>query len=100
LEWRLPKLSQDKLSQEMPDAIKAAMRKILLTLVVALLPTLAASAEQPARQQPRKPTAPLGPVKSNPCAAYGAGFVQVAGSSTCVKMGGSVTVDVGGRTAR
>jgi hypothetical protein len=31
----------------------------------------------------------------NPCAEYGAGFVPVAGTSTCAKLGGSVSVGVG-----
>jgi hypothetical protein len=74
------------------------MLKILLALV-AVLPAWVAAAEQPG-QQPRKPAARPAAVKSNPCAIYGAGFVQVAGTSTCIKMGGSVTIDVGGRVGR
>ena len=31
----------------------------------------------------------------DPCAAIGPGFVQVAGSETCVRVGGHVRVDVG-----
>ncbi len=31
----------------------------------------------------------------NPCAEYGAGFVPVAGTSTCAKLGGSISVGVG-----
>jgi porin-like protein len=30
-----------------------------------------------------------------PCPAYGPGFVQVPGSDLCIKIGGSVQVDVG-----
>ena len=33
----------------------------------------------------------------NPCAAYGPGFLKVEGSDTCVKVGGSVSIGVGGR---
>jgi len=33
----------------------------------------------------------------NPCAQYGAGFVRAPGSDTCVKIGGYIGVDVGGR---
>jgi hypothetical protein len=33
------------------------------------------------------------PVK--PCPAYGPGFVQVAGTDLCIKVGGSVQMDVG-----
>jgi hypothetical protein len=39
----------------------------------------------------------LPPTKSaggNPCAAFGPGFVKVAGSDTCVKVGGTFRVDV------
>ncbi len=32
------------------------------------------------------------------CAAFGPGFVKVEGSDTCVRIGGSVSVGVGGRT--
>jgi hypothetical protein len=71
------------------------MRTLLLTLVVAMLPTWAAAAEEAAQQQ-RKPTATQRP--ANPCAVYGAGFVPIEGTSTCVKMGGSTTVEVGGKS--
>ncbi|WOK19225.1 MULTISPECIES: porin [Rhodopseudomonas] len=37
-------------------------------------------------------------VKSNPCAAFGPGFVMAEGTSTCVKLGGSISVGVGSRT--
>ncbi len=30
------------------------------------------------------------------CAAYGAGFVRVDGTQTCVKIGGAVSIGVGG----
>ena len=77
------------------------MRKIILVVAVAVLPGLVSAAEQPG-QQPRKPARPdtLRPLKGNPCAAYGAGFVQVEGSSTCVKIGGSVRVEGGGGAPR
>jgi hypothetical protein len=70
------------------------MRAILVVVCVALSPTLTSAAEQPA-QQTRKPPVTQSPV--NPCAAYGAGFVQIAGTSTCVKVGGHISVEVGGR---
>ena len=37
------------------------------------------------------------PGSDNSCAAYGAGFVKIAGTSTCVKVGGSISVGAGGR---
>jgi hypothetical protein len=65
------------------------MRKLIFIVTVALLPGMAVAAEQ----QKKKP-APL-PSAANPCAQYGAGWVQVKGSSTCVKVGGSISIDVG-----
>ncbi len=74
------------------DAIKELMKTIILALVVTVLPTWVA-AEQPGQRPTKPPTlGPLRPVSGNPCAAYGAGYVKVEGSSTCVKIGGSVSV--------
>jgi hypothetical protein len=56
---------------------------ILVALMVALQPNGAAA------EQAKKP-APV-----NPCAQYGNGFVQVKGTTTCVRVGGSVRVDIG-----
>ena len=33
----------------------------------------------------------------NPCSAFGPGFVQLEGGSTCVKLGGSISVGAGVR---
>ena len=33
----------------------------------------------------------------NPCSTFGPGFVQLEGSSTCVKLGGSISVGAGVR---
>uniref|UniRef100_E6VEG1 Porin n=1 Tax=Rhodopseudomonas palustris (strain DX-1) TaxID=652103 RepID=E6VEG1_RHOPX len=33
----------------------------------------------------------------SPCAEFGAGFVQLEGSSTCVRLGGSISVGAGTR---
>jgi hypothetical protein len=49
-----------------------------------------------AAELPKKTTPPPREVKGNPCAAYGAGFVRVEGSTTCVKIGTGVRVQVGG----
>ena len=32
---------------------------------------------------------------SNSCAPYGAGFVKVEGTDTCVKLGGAVSIGAG-----
>jgi hypothetical protein len=46
-------------------------------------------------------TIPVRPPKAdNSCAAYGAGFVKLAGSDTCVKVGGSVSVEGGSNVGR
>ena len=72
------------------------MKKIILALTIALHPGLAALAQQ-IEPQPKKPLTLSRPNKSNACAAYGPGFVKVAGSDMCIKVGGSVGVDAGGR---
>ena len=36
------------------------------------------------------------PKSADACAAYGAGFVKLAGSNSCVKIGGAVSIGVGG----
>jgi Porin subfamily len=69
-----------------------------LILVLALVPGLAAVSGATANDLPKnttqpKPKAPQ--TTANPCAQYGAGFVQVQGSTTCVRMNGSVRIDVG-----
>jgi hypothetical protein len=74
------------------------MRKFLLVIVAAVLPICAALAEQPGSQKSNRTAAsgkqlPLkGATSGNPCAAYGAGFVKVEGTDTCVKIGGAVSI--------
>ena len=76
------------------------MRTIFPVIVLALLSASAASAQQSRDGKPDKPakSLPLRPAKAaaNSCAEYGAGFVRIEGSSTCIKIGGSVGVGVGG----
>jgi len=71
------------------------MQKLCLLAILALS-IVPASAEQ---SRPLKFDQPGGkslPVKEpkydGSCAAYGAGFVKVAGTDTCVKVGGSVSI--------
>jgi hypothetical protein len=75
------------------------MRNILAIILVALLPASTAAAE-PSRAPKDKTALPgkLVPAKRavNSCAAYGAGFVKVDGTDTCVKIGGAVSIGVGG----
>jgi hypothetical protein len=79
------------------------MRNTLLVIVVAvLLPASIALAEPSGRQKPDKPMTPdrvlplRGAAAGNSCAAYGPGFVKVEGTETCVKIGGAVSIGVGG----
>jgi hypothetical protein len=76
------------------------MRTIVPVIVLALLSASAASAQQFRDDKPGKAakSLPLRPAKAavNPCAEYGAGFVRIEGSSTCIKIGGSLSVGVGG----
>jgi hypothetical protein len=78
------------------------MRNFLLAIAVAMLPACAARAEQPVTPRPDKHATSdrLPPLKRagsvNSCAAYGSGFVKVEGTDTCVKIGGAVSIGVGG----
>jgi hypothetical protein len=62
-----------------------------LIVVLALLAGTATAAEWPPKKK-----APPPPVTANPCTQYGQGFVQLPGTNTCVKVGGSIQVDAGG----
>jgi hypothetical protein len=81
------------------------MRNILLAIMVAVLPLSSASAEPSGGQKPDKSATSdrLLPVKrtgaANSCAAYGAGFVKLEGTDTCVKIGGAVSIGVGGSSS-
>jgi len=78
------------------------MRNILFAIVIAMLPAPAAAAEASGVPKLDKATPPtrLLPVKgansSSSCAAYGPGFAKVEGTDTCVKVGGAVSIGVGG----
>jgi hypothetical protein len=75
------------------------MRMIVAVIIVAMLSASAAPAQQFRDGKPAKPakSLPLRPAKAaaNPCAEYGAGFVRIEGSSTCIKVGGSLSVGTG-----
>jgi len=79
------------------------MRNVLLVIAVAaLLPASSAAAEQLRHQKSDKTIStgrqiPLkGTRTDGSCAVYGAGFARVDGSQTCVKIGGAVSIGVGG----
>ena len=78
------------------------MRRSLVAITALVLTSMAAlAAEQPGHQKSDKAATsgkllPLQRVTSgNSCAAYGAGFVKVEGSETCVKIGGAVSIRAG-----
>jgi hypothetical protein len=76
------------------------MLKVLLATAIALAP-FAAVAQQTRPSKPVKTTAPgkALPLKrskaASACAEYGAGFVMIEGTSTCVKLGGAVSIGAG-----
>jgi len=77
------------------------MRKSLLVMTAAVLSSIAAAAEQPRPQKADKAATPgkLLPLKrsnsASACAEYGAGFVRIEGTNTCMKIGGAVSVGAG-----
>jgi Porin subfamily len=54
-----------------------------------------ASPKAPPRRAPDKVLPMKGTATVNSCAAYGAGFVKVEGTDTCVQIGGSIGIGVG-----
>jgi hypothetical protein len=77
------------------------MRKSLLVVMAVMLPSVAAFAEQPRPQKSRKAATPdkVLPLKrsssTNVCAEYGAGFVKIEGTNTCMKIGGAISIGGG-----
>lgn len=47
------------------------------------------------KSQPPGVAKPQPALRTKACSAFGAGFVQIPGSNTCVKIGGFVTVEGG-----
>ena len=66
-----------------------------MSIVAALVSLWAPIA--PAQQRTRSPSAREEPRAQTDCAAYGAGFVKVAGSDVCVRVGGRVEAEGGAR---
>jgi hypothetical protein len=77
------------------------MRKFLLMIIAAMLPAVDAFAEQPRNRKSDQTTAsgkqlPLKRgTSANSCAEYGAGFVKIEGTNTCMKIGGAVSIGAG-----
>jgi Porin subfamily len=78
------------------------MRTLLLLMLVAAWSAPAAQADPAGRLKldyvtpPGKELPIKGANATKSCAEYGAGFTKVAGTDTCVKVGGFTRVDVGG----
>jgi hypothetical protein len=76
---------------------------LLLAALMALAWGNVAFAQQhknkPRKQPTHEATTTLTPrsPSHNPCAQYGAGFTRMPGSDTCIRIGGSVGVEGGGR---
>jgi hypothetical protein len=76
------------------------MRKSLLVVFAMALASIAARAEQPRLQKADRTATsnkllPLKRSNSNACAEYGAGFVKIEGTNTCMKIGGAVSIGAG-----
>ena len=77
------------------------MHKLLLLSAALMLSSVAAVAEQPRPPKPytAAPSSKSLPVKrpgsANACAQYGAGFVMIEGTGTCMKIGGAIGVGGG-----
>ncbi|WP_316180042.1 MULTISPECIES: porin [unclassified Bradyrhizobium] len=61
---------------------------------------LAPSLPAPKAAGPNKAAPRSGAASNNPCASYGANFVRVEGTNTCVKVGGALRVEMGTSTSR
>ena len=78
------------------------MRNFPLVILIATLSAPVAAAEPTGRQKPdwaaisSRPLAIKGNGARNSCAVYGPGFAKVDGTDTCMKMGGAISVGVGG----
>jgi hypothetical protein len=64
---------------------------------VLIQPAAADPLRQPAPTKPAS-TQPLRPPTTNPCAAFGPGFVRIEGSDSCIKLGGATSIGGGGST--
>jgi porin-like protein len=79
------------------------IRAVIMVLTMALCEAVSSGAIAQTLIEPnsRPKSQSLGQAKPQPalrtkaCSAFGAGFVQIPGSNTCVKIGGFVTVEGG-----
>ena len=77
------------------------MRNLLTAIIALVLSAVAATAEQRRLPNPDKPatSGKVLPLKrsgsANACAEYGAGFVKIEGSNSCMKIGGATSFGAG-----
>ncbi|QPF88423.1 hypothetical protein IC762_17240 [Bradyrhizobium genosp. L] len=81
------------------------MRKTCFAVIAVLLPATAFAQQANSRNFQTPPDAgrtlpSKSTTRSNPCAAFGPGFVKVEGSDTCVKLGGGISVGGGMSSGR
>ena len=72
--------------------------QIALAIFIAALPVLADAHEF--KHNPKAAPKSAKTHSPNPCAKYGPGFIKLAGSDTCLKIGGSIDVEAGGSGRR
>jgi hypothetical protein len=82
-------------------------KSLLLGMIALLAVAGGASAGSPGSSllEPKapganKPASRPAAVTINPCASYGPNFTRVAGTDTCVKVGGAVRVETGTSAGR
>jgi hypothetical protein len=77
------------------------MRSLLVIVAMLCAPSALAGSTRPLKLDTPATTDKSAPLKgkatSNSCAAYGAGFIKVEGTDTCVQIGGSISVGAGVR---
>jgi hypothetical protein len=89
----------------MDNSIARASARIAVIAAIVMVPVAGSSgaaAQTLTEPSPPPPSSPAPAVKSvaakhlKACPQYGAGFVQIAGSDACIKVGGSIDVQAGG----
>ena len=78
----------------MPQAMQDLTRKLLLALLLGALPAGGAWAQHD-RKPARKSARTVHPKKATACPEFGPGFFRIAGSDTCIRIGGSISVETG-----
>lgn len=81
----------------LPQAIHIMLKAGLIVVFGIVVPPMAlAQSDVGSPKAPRKTMEKPLSRAPKPCAEYGAGFVKLEGSDTCVRLGGSISVGAGG----